>query len=63
MADLNPGIPGGQETLVAVRDRLFYSLFVRMSIGYARRFSATTRRVIETFFLLKVKKITFIYYR
>ena len=59
MADFNPAFPGGgaggRETLVTVRDRLFHTLFFRISLGYARACNATARRLIETLILLKVK--------
>jgi hypothetical protein len=56
MADVNGAMPGagGRETLVTVRDQMFHTLFFRLSLGYARACNATTRRLIETFVLLKV---------
>ena len=59
MADFNAAFPGGggaggRETLVTVRDRLFHTLFFRISLGYARACNATARRLIETLILLKV---------
>jgi hypothetical protein len=53
MADMNGAVPG-RETLVTVRDQLFHTLFFRLSLGYARACSPTTRRLIETMILLKV---------
>ena len=61
MADLNVPFPGGgRETLVTVRDRLFRTLFFRLSLGYARACNATARRLIETLILLKVGIIHFL---
>lgn len=37
-----------------VRDRLFYALFYKATLGYARIFPRSLRRLIEFLFLLKV---------
>jgi len=65
MADANPSpqvypaaaaavAAAGVESLVAVRDRLFHTLFIRFTLLYARTVSPFMRRMIETLLLLKV---------
>jgi hypothetical protein len=46
----------GVESLVAVRDRLFHTLFIRFTLSYARAVSPFMRRLIETLLLLKVRR-------
>ena len=44
-----------EEQFVAIRDRLFHAMFVRLSLGYARLFNARVRRVVEFASLLVVR--------
>ena len=52
------GQPGGQQAvrdpLMNVRDRLFHTLFFKLSLAYARGCPRSIRRVIEMMILLKV---------
>lgn len=49
--------PGLANPLINVRDRLFYALFIKAALSYARTFPKSVRRYIEFTVLLKVVKI------
>ena len=48
-----PGPQAPRDPLMNVRDRLFHTLFFKLSVAYARGCPRPVRRVIETFILLK----------
>jgi len=45
--------PGPRDPLMNVRDRLFHTLFFKLSLAYARGCPRPIRRIIETMILLK----------
>lgn len=45
----------GRDPLINVRDRLFHTLFYRLTLAYARACPRSMRRVIETMILIKVE--------
>jgi len=49
----NNGGEGVRDPLVNVRDRLFHTLFFRLSLAYARAVPKQLRRLLECFLLLK----------
>ena len=70
MADVGGGAGGPQgqpaggqqavrDPLMNVRDRLFHTLFFKLSLAYARGCPRSIRRVIEMMILLKVFYSTF----
>ena len=52
---VGPGAPNTQRTdpLINVRDRLFHTLFFKISLAYARSCPRPVRRIIEMMILLK----------
>merc|ERR1719187_199580 len=49
----NNNVPDQRDPLVNVRDRLFHTLFFRLSLAYARSCPRQMRRLLECFILLK----------
>ena len=55
-AEGNAGGGGGsRDPLINMRDRLFHTLFYRLTLAYARACPKSVRRIVETMVLLKVR--------
>ena len=60
-ARVNRGTDGGgggggtRDPLINMRDRLFYTLFHRFTLTYARACPKSVRRLLETMILIKVR--------
>ena len=48
------GGTGTRDPLINMRDRLFHTLFYRLTLTYARAFPKSVRRLLETLILIKV---------
>ena len=46
---------GSRDPLINMRDRLFHTLFYRLTLAYARACPKSVRRLLETMVLLKVR--------